>query len=175
MTADGFFKTLLAWIRLRLDPESALRAKRAAQRRAQRAKKRVADVSPTVADVSPTPQKKRDQEEKKEKGTPIPVDWEPDEEGWRFAIEELGDKAKATLEVVNHRDYWLARGDPKDDWQAVWRRRVRALREPMLPLKARSRQLNVVGESTSIEGGKSRSGHRSAEAGVINARANGIV
>ena len=59
------------------------------------------------------------------RGSRLPDDWNPGEEGWQFAV-DLGLNPKALF--AEFRDYWRAVPGAKGrklDWQATWRNRCR--------------------------------------------------
>lgn len=62
------------------------------------------------------------------RGTRLPADWEPGEEGKAFAEKQGLRNGRASAELDKFRDYWASatgQSATKADWQAAWRNWVR--------------------------------------------------
>ena len=62
------------------------------------------------------------------RATRLPPNWEPDGEGWVWAVNELGSGERMGRELAKFRDYWVAKpgkDGTKLDWAATWRNWVR--------------------------------------------------
>ncbi len=164
MTIGKIWRAVVAFITRNakpVDPEAAYRAKRAAQRRDQRArakaKKAALSMSPTPGDMSPTVANtpNKSQEEEKERGTRITVDWRPDDGNLQLARAVVSDEAEAV--IASFPDYWLARAGPaalRSDWQAQFRWWIGELakqqRNKQLPLPLGARPYTITGDRNEI-------------------------
>jgi hypothetical protein len=75
------------------------------------------------------------------RGTRLPENWTPDEDGWTYAANTLGLNVDPANELDRFRDYWRAvpgAKGRKTDWPATWRNWVRRAAET-LPRKAHER------------------------------------
>lgn len=76
------------------------------------------------------------------RGSRLPEGWEPDADGWSYAIEHLGSPQLAHAEADKFRDYWRAvpgAKGRKSDWPATWRNWTRRASEN-LPRKANAQR-----------------------------------
>lgn len=77
----------------------------------------------------PSLNRPKEQAEKKRKGFPLPMDWQPTEEDVAFAREHNVDPQ---VEAAKFRDYWHAIPGAKGrkcDWSATWRNWVRRVKQ----------------------------------------------
>lgn len=81
-------------------------------------------------------EKEKRREEKKPtvsaRGTRLPNDWDPGEEGYAFAAEHGLLNGRAVSELAKFRDFWASKpgaSGSKADWHATWRNWVRKATE----------------------------------------------
>jgi hypothetical protein len=108
-------------------------AKKAAERAARETLKaangrsvsvrRVYDARTYAYDAPPDPLKKNLKKEK-EVPTPVPKNFQPDDETWRFAIEKLRSAAAAEAELAGHIEHCRSHDIRFVDHNAAFRRRV---------------------------------------------------
>ena len=73
-----------------------------------------------------------DSKENSKRGSRLPSDWRPNDEGRRFAVEKLGGGRAAHDELASFVDFWTAKAGAdarKMDWEATWRNWVRKAAE----------------------------------------------
>ena len=88
---------------------------------------RTAEPEPVAKPKSPNP-----------KGSRLPADWSPSDDGRAFAANLL-ETHGARIELAKFRDYWAARagaGGVKLDWEATWRNWVRSAAERLPAARA---------------------------------------
>jgi len=64
---------------------------------------------------------------KTKRGSRLPEEWMPSQEGLNFAESKLGNP-RTTLELDKFRDHWKSKGVARVDWEATWRNWVRNCR-----------------------------------------------
>lgn len=80
------------------------------------------------AQAPPTPEPRASRSATTAQGTRLPADWEPDDAGWRMAVELLGSANRAFTVRDIFRDHWAAQPGAKGrktDWPATWRNWIR--------------------------------------------------
>ena len=87
----------------------------------------LSNIPPEKATLS-TPKGETKKTNPSNRGSRLPDDWKPNDDGRRLAVDELGSNAAAHREFAKFQDHW--RGKPgsagrKIDWDATWRNWVR--------------------------------------------------
>jgi len=75
---------------------------------------------PTVS----TPKGEKQKSEGRNRGSRLPQDWRPNDEGRKLAVEILGSNAAAHAELAKFSDYWQSKAGAKAlhaNWDSAWR------------------------------------------------------